>query len=295
MVMNMKEKVTLGEWLNQWLKLRSTQLRPRTIEQYERLIRLHAVPIAGKKLKKVDAEDVQELLADICEAGKGRTAEQLYVLLCTAFKQAVLMKRIKENPMLAVIRPAHRAKNHDVWTPEEQRKVLRALKNDPYQLEILLGLLCGLRRGEICGLRWSDIDLQTGVIRIEQQRMRLADGRLVDVPPKSDAGRRVIPIPRSLRPVIASRAMIGGRVARLTPDGLSGALRRAEERAGVKHIGLHGLRHTMATNAVRGGVNLRVVQQILGHSSYALTARVYTHPDLEMLRYAVDAAYQSVV
>lgn len=286
----MKEKITLGDWLEQWLRMRSIKLRPRTIEQYERLIRLHAAPIAGKKLKKVDAEDIQELLTEICEAGKGRTAEQLYVLLCTAFKQAVLLKRIKENPMMGVIRPAHKAKIHDVWTPEEQKAVLKVLRDEPCRLEILLGLYCGLRRGEICGLMWSDIDLKEGVLHVRRQRQRLDDGRLVEVPPKSDAGRRVLPIPRALRGPIAARAAIGGYVTQLTPEGLRNALERVERRAGVKHIGLHGLRHTMATNAVRGGVNLRLVQNLLGHTSYTLTARVYTHPDLEMLRYAVDAA-----
>ena len=293
--MRMKEKITLGDWLEQWLKMRSVQLRPRTIEQYARLIRLHAAPIAGKKLKKVDAEDIQELLAEICEAGKGRTAEQLYVLLCTAFKQAVLLKRIKENPMLGVIRPAHKAKIHDVWTPEEQKAVLKVLRDDPCRLEILLGLYCGLRRGEICGLKWSDVDLKEGVLHVRRQRQRLDDGRLVEVPPKSDAGRRVLPIPRALRGPIAARAAIGGYVTQLTPEGLRIALERVERRAGVKHIGLHGLRHTMATNAVRGGVNLRIVQNLLGHTSYTLTARVYTHPDLDMLRCAVDAACQCVV
>ena len=295
MVMIMKEKITLGQWLEQWLKMRSVQLRPRTIEQYERLIRIHAAPIAGKKLKKVDSEDIQELLAEICESGKSRTAEQLYVLFCTAFKQAALLKRIKDNPMLGVIRPAHKAKIHAVWSPEEQRAVMRAIRNDPHRLEILLGLLCGLRRGEICGLKWADVDLGEGILHIRSQRQRLNDGRLVDVPPKSDAGRRDIPIPRELRPILAARAAIGGYVTTLTPEGLRIALERAERRAGVKHIGLHGLRHTMATNAVRGGVSLRLVQNLLGHTSYTLTARVYTHPDLEMLRYAVDAAYQSVV
>ena len=197
--------------------------------------------------------------------------------------------------MLGVIRPAHKAKIHAVWTPEEQRAVMRAIRNDPHRLEILLGLLCGLRRGEICGLKWADVDLGEGILHIRSQRQRLNDGRLVDVPPKSDAGRRDIPIPRELRPILAARAAIGGYVTALTPEGLRIALERAERRAGVKHIGLHGLRHTMATNAVRGGVSLRLVQNLLGHTSYTLTARVYTHPDLEMLRYAVDAAYQSVV
>lgn len=291
----MSKELRLGEWLNEWLQLRSAHLRPRTIEQYERLIRLHAAPIARKKLRKLEPEQIQQLLASSASAGKQRTAEQLYVLLNTALKQAVLLGHIKRNPMQAVMRPAHSAEPHEVWTPEEQRAVLKALRSDPAQLEILLGLLCGLRRGEICGLMWADIDLKNGLIHIKRQRQRQSDGQLHDMQPKSAAGRRVIPIPRALRAPLAARAAIGGYVTAMTPESLSRALRRVERRAGVQHIGLHGMRHTMATNAIRAGVSLRTLQQLIGHSSFALTARVYTHPDEEMLRTAIDSAASVVV
>lgn len=294
MVIIMSKDIRVNDWLQQWLQLRSGNLRPRTVEQYRRLIG-HAAPIGGKKLHKLKAEHVQKLLSAIMAEGHGRTAEQLYVLLRTAMRQAVQLGRIDKDPMTGVMRPVHRAAPHSVWSPEEQRAVMRALRGDPYQLEILLGLLCGLRRGEICGLRWSDVDLRAGIIHIRQQRQRQADGLLHDVAPKSDAGRRDIPVPRALRAPLAARAAIGGYVSRLTPDSLSRALRRVEARAGVTHIGLHGLRHTMATNAVRAGVSLRVVQQLIGHSSFALTARVYTHPDADMLRDAVDVAAQYVI
>ena len=275
--------------------MRKNQIRPRTFEQYERLIRIHAAPIAEKKLKKIDAEDIQELLAEICESGKSRTAEQLYVLLGAAFRQARQLGRISSSPMEGVMRPAHRAAEHQVWTPDEQRRVISAIRGTKYELEILLGLYCGLRRGEICGLMWADIDLKEGLIHVKRQKIRLDDGRLVDCEPKSSAGRRVIPFPQALRAPLAARAAIGGYVTGLTPEGLRSALQTAERLAGVKHIGVHGLRHTMATNSVRGGASLRVVQMLLGHSSFTLTARVYTHPDMAMLRTAVDVACENVV
>lgn len=284
-----------GEWLNEWLQLRKAQLRPRTVEQYKRLIALHTVDIQHRKLKKLKPEQVQRLLIGIADQGKTRTAEQVYVLLNTAFKCAVRLGRIERNPMDAVMRPAHRKKLHTVWSPEEQRAVMRVLRSDPYQLEMLLGLLCGLRRGEICGLMWSDVDLKAGILHIRRQRQRQSDGALHTVEPKSAAGMREIPIPRALRAPLAARAAIGGYVTAVTPEALTRALQRVERRAGVQHIGLHGLRHTMATNAVRAGVSLRVVQQLVGHSSFALTASVYTHPDEDMLRRAVDDAAQFVV
>ena len=295
MVIAMFDRTTTGEWLEQWLSLRSGQLRPRTIERYSELIRKHAAPIADIKLRKLNSSHIQMLLADICASGHERTAEQLFVLLRTAMKAAVQQRRVKVDPMQGVVRPSHKPQPHAIWTLEEQRAVLRALEHDKRKLEILLGLMCGLRRGEICGLMWADVDLAEGLIHVKRQRQRLSNGKLVDAPPKSDAGRRDIPIPEPLRRTIVARAAIGGYVTDLSPEGLSGALRRAEKRAGVAHIGIHGLRHTMATNAVRVGVSLRIVQQLLGHSSFNLTARVYTHPDIDMMRCAVDSAWKCVV
>ena len=280
--------------MREWLQLRAAQLRPRTIEQYDRLIRLHLKPIEGKKLKKLKPETIQRMLSGIA-AEHPRTAEQCYVLLKTALRSAVLLGRIERSPMEAVQRPAHRAAPHTVWTPEEQRAFMRAAKGDPAGLELQIGLLCGLRRGEICGLMWSDVDLRAGVLKVRRQRQRQSDGKLYTVEPKSAAGRREIPIPQALRAPLAARAAIGGYVTGLTPEALTRALRRVERRAGVPHIGLHGLRHTMATNAVRAGASLRTVQQLVGHASFALTAAIYTHPDTEMLREAVDSAARYVV
>lgn len=290
-----KEKTTVNEWLSEWLQLRSAQLRPRTIEQYRRLITLHTVDIGHRKLRKLKPEHIQRLLIGIAEQGKTRTAEQVYVLLNTALRAAVQLGRIERSPMEAVMRPAHRKTLHTVWSPEEQRAVMQALRGDPYQVEILLGLLCGLRRGEICGLMWQDVDFRAGMLHIRRQRQRQSDGALHTVEPKSAAGRRDIPIPKALRAPLAARMAIGGYVAAVTPEALSRVLQRVERRAGVQHIGLHGLRHTMATNAVRAGASLRVVQQLVGHSSFALTASVYTHPDEEMLRRAVDDAARFVI
>jgi len=290
-----KEKTTVGQWVTEWLKLREAQLRPRTIERYDELIRLHLTPIEQRKLRKISPEEIQKLLTEICAAGHSRTAEQLYILLRACFKQAEIMGRVKRDPMRAVMRPKHAAQQHAVWTPEEQRRFCRALKGQPAELELQLGLLCGLRRGEICGLKWSDIDLQRGLIHVQRQRQRIAGGELREAAPKSASGQRDIPIPDALRGIMKARAAIGGYVCKYTPEGLRGALLRAERRAGVPHIGLHGLRHTMATNAVRSGASLRTVQKLLGHSSFTLTASIYTHPDIDMLRDALESASKIVI
>ena len=285
---------TVGEWLKTWLETRSGMLRPRTVQQYETLIRLHAAPIGALRLDKVKPAEIEKLLGSICAEGHERTAEQLYILLKSAFSAALRLGEIKNNPMSCVMRPRHHTEPHKVWSREQQRTMIAAAEGTPYELALLLGLACGLRRGEICGLRWSDVDLTEQVLHIRNQRQRIG-GKLVDHPPKSNAGSRDVPFPAALRPLLARNAQIGGYVCPLSPEGLRKGLYGLCSRAGVPWIGIHGLRHTMATNCIDAGVNLRIVQGLLGHASFSLTASVYTHPNGQMMGKGVACAWECVV
>ncbi len=288
--------MTLGEWMDQWVTMRSAILRPRTIDSYRSLLRLYIDPAIGRrKLKRVKPEHIQAMLSAICADGKTRSAELCFVLLSAALTDAVRCRRLDVSPMVGVQRPKHIQRRPDAWTPEEIRQYLAAIRDDPYIVAWMLALCCGLRRGEICGLRWEDVDYRQHILRIRNQRQKLADGRLIDQPPKSLAGVRDVPVPDPLMQVLRDRARIGGYVVPLSPGSLDAAHRRVVARAGLRYIPLHGLRHTMATNALRGGASMRALSDVLGHSDPSITARVYTHPDLDMLRCVVDAAVRCVV
>ena len=149
-----------------------------------------------------------------------------------------------------------------------------------------------MRRGELAGLRWSDVDQACGLLHIRNQRQRVG-GRLIDAPPKSAAGCRDLPIPPGLLPLLARQQLLQEAEAVLigvppvyvcSPDGsaiapeaLNRALAADVAAAGVRPINLHGLRHSMASLAVSLGVSMRVLQGLLGHSSFAVTAGTYAH------------------
>ena len=284
----------LGELLDEWLALRAGQLRPKTVERYRELIG-HVQPLHQIEAEQLRPREISRLLAGICDAGHFRTAEQCYVMLKTALSEAVLMGDLDKSPMAAVKRPKYEAQEHEVWTPEEQHRFYLVARDDRRGLELMLGLFCGLRRGEILGLLWEDVDFQAGVLHIRRQLVRLKTGETLETPPKSRAGRRDVPIPEALRRLLAARRQLSGRVSGLTAAGLYDALRRCERAAQVPHIGLHGLRHTMATNVIRSGGSLRVLQGLLGHSSFSLTARVYTHVDGGMRAAALADAATCVI
>ncbi|HIS03234.1 MAG TPA: site-specific integrase [Candidatus Pullichristensenella avicola] len=283
------------EWLNTWLSLRAGGLRPRTVDSYSGLIRLHIVPVIGKtELTAISAPLLAECLARVARKGHHRTAEQCYVLLRSAMRSAVLLGWLTHSPMDAVMRPAHDPRPGAAWSPEECREYLAVALNHRHQMAWVLALLFGLRRGEIVGLRWSDISLQTRSINIQRQLVSLANGTLVEQPPKTRAGRRTLPIPDELLPIFRKNWRFGSsRVVPLTPNGLDQSHSSLLRRLNLPYIRLHDLRHTMATNAIRNGASMRALSDVLGHADPSITAKFYTHPDRQLLNNAIAAASNS--
>lgn len=275
---------TVTEYLETWITLRAGGHKPRTVERERDLLSHYITPKVGKiAVKRLKPRQIADMLAEICDAGHTRTAEQVFVFLRSAMPDM----------MAKVPRPQHTPRRREVLSPVDQRRLLPAVMADPRALEIMLAWVLGLRRGEIRGLRWQDVDLTGRVVHVCNQRQRIR-GRDVDLPPKSSAGVRDMPIPGPLMPLFRARARIGGYVTTLSDSGLRGALQRVCVRAGVPYVSLHALRHTMATNATRAGVSMRVLQAELGHASMATTAAIYAHTDMDMLAQCVDAAWRVV-
>lgn len=288
----------MEEWSARWLC--GLRLKPRTIESYQALIRHYILPTLGRiDLAELSAEAIQVAIAAPLAAGHGRTAEQVYTLLVQLCRAAVRAGHIPASPMDTVLRPYHVPTPTAWWAPEDAARFLRLrqLALDPHIVVWVLALCCGLRRGELCGLQWQDIDLDQCTIRVARQRITLADGRTVAAPPKSKSSARTLAIPADLAVWLADqRPAAGGYVAiscksgrPITPSGLDSAWRRAVHAAGIPPITLHGCRHTCGAAAVRAGVAMRVLQDIMGHSSDTVTSRIYAHVDSTAQRQALDS------
>lgn len=276
---------TVTEWLGDWLALRAGGLKPRTIEGYQSLIRLHVSPIIGHlAIDQLTALHIRPLLARIAAEGHTRTAELCFVMLKAALAD------LPQQPMKGVPRPAHIQKSPDAWSDEQIATYAAALVGHPHGLALSLGLALGLRRGEICGLRWSDVSWETSEIYVTNQRMRLDSGQLIDALPKSRSSVRTVPVPAPLMANLRQARQLAGYIDGITPSGLNKAHRMLVKRLGLPYIPLHGLRHSMATSCIRHGGDMRSLQLLLGHARYSTTADRYTHPDRQMLRNAIDRA-----
>lgn len=275
----------LTQWLTDWLILRTPVLKPRTVESYADLIRRHIAPsIGGIDLQELRNTDIAHFLATVSASGRTRTAELIYVMLKAALRD------LEPNPMRQVPRPLHTQTTPVAWTDEQTAVYLRALDGHPHRLPLLLALMMGLRRGEICGLRWEDIDFSRWIIHIRNQRQRLNSGEIIDCSPKSASSMRTIPVPEPLRRPLSASRQLSGYITRLTPSGLDAAHRRLTQRLEIPYTPLHGLRHTFATSCIRHGGEMKSLQLLLGHADYATTANRYTHPDIEMLQTAIALA-----
>ena len=290
--------VTLAAWVQSWIESRSIRLAPSTVSGYNGLLRKYITPSPTGliPIDEVAPEDLIILLSPIIAAGHTRAAQLTQVLVGAALHDAVRQRAIAWNPMDAIDRVHHRKKYTSWLTIDQARDLLTSARaaSDPYYVAWLLGLCCGLRRGEILGLMWVDIDLTCAVIHVRRQRVRV-DGSIIEAAPKTDASIRDIPLAPQLADALRSCRKPEARYVLETSGGkpvsdkqLQNALRRALARADLPPITLHGLRHSMAATAATEGIPIKVLQSIMGHAQYSTTADIYAHVDKAAIRAAAN-------
>lgn len=271
-------------YLAAWLESCS-DLHPRTIDHYASLCRLYILPAIGDmEISLVRPEHVRAILHSILDAGHERTAEAVYVALKAATHGQDL------HLMDGVRRPRHHQTSPEAWSDADMRKYALAIQGHKHEIALSLALYMGMRRGEICGLRWQDVDFSTGTVHICNQRQRLDSGQVVDCPPKSLSSDRVLPLPDRLLALMSAVQKPAGYLVNLLPSSLDHVHRQLVLSLGLPYIPLHGLRHSMATSCVRHGGDLPSLQRVLGHASFSVTVNRYTHPDRKMLESALVSA-----
>jgi len=302
-----EKPLTVRELLvTHWLPAqKSRQLRPSTIAQYDRVIRAWLVPnIGGVKVPALTPKlvtDLVELLrTQKSSAGrKGlspRSAQLAVGVLKSACAWALQNGYLSRNPLAGVQRPRGTATAMKCWSADEARSFLNATKDDRLAWAWALLLTRGLRRGELCGLRWPDVDLGGGVVSIVRTRI-VVDGKPAESTPKTSAGRRTVSLDAQLVAPLrahkarqASEKLAAGPAydddgwlfcdelgTPYYPDSLSTWFDRKVKELGLARIRLHDTRHTAASLMLASGVPVKVVAEMLGHASPTITLAVYAH------------------
>ncbi len=283
-------KVTLGEYLARWIRdAVKPNLRPTTIDSYERLVRLHITPRIGHlPMKKVDAPTLQALYALVPTP---RLRELVHAVLHSALRQAVRWRLLEHNPVDAVDKPRVERREMTVWNEQQALRFLAAIDGDRLEAFYILALSSALRLGELLGLHWIDVDLGRATLAVRRQLTEIA-GKLTLEPPKTKSARRVVALPAlavaALREHRQQMLKEGhATAAYVFVDTEGGPLRRSNLRrrswapllakAEVPVIRIHDLRHTSTTLLLAAGVNAKVAQERLGHSRISTTLDTYTH------------------
>lgn len=293
------ERQTVAEFLEEWLEGSARpSVRPGSYASYASLIRVHLIPELGHvPLAKLTPQQIQALMNRKLASGLSpRRVAMIRGTLRTALNQALRWGLVARNVATLVSPP--RAAHFEVrpLDPAQARAFLDAVRGDRLEALYTVALAIGLRQGEALGLRWEEVDLEAGVVRVRHSLQRI-DGGLRLVEPKSARSRRTIVLPDVARDALRvhrlrqteQRLAIGaewdesgfvfttalGRP--LNDSNVTHMFQRHLERAGLPRQRFHDLRHACASLLLAQGVSPRTVMDILGHSQITLTLNTYSH------------------
>jgi integrase len=292
-------------YANSWVAERPN-LRPKTLQLYKGLVRLHMAPGLGSlTVQEITEPRVRRWRKGLLDAGVGAvTVAKAYRLLKAILNTAVDDGMIRRNPCRIKGAGQEQSPERPVLTIR-QVFVLADVIESRYRALVLLAVFGSLRWGELAALRRRHIDLRSGTLRVEVSVAELTDGSLVTGPPKSEAGRRIVTLPAFVLPEVASHlnqftgpdadslVFVGPKNAPLRRSNFTRTWLRATESAGITGFHIHDLRHTGNHFAAATGASLRELMGRMGHST-TRAAVIYQHRTAERDRFIAAAMTQII-
>lgn len=284
------DSLTISQFIDRYYTdVASHNLRPKTLEVYETLIRLHIKPEIGDiRLSQLRPDHLQKLYSDKLNAGLSRrTVQFIHSILHKALDQALKWGLVNRNVSDLVDAPSPKRKAPETLNVEQVGKLLDTVQNHRWYPVYVLAIYCGFRIGEVLGIHFEDIDLESGIIHVRHAVQTLKGKGIVVTEPKTENSRRPITVPSFalgiLRSHMESQKSNQGLIFTtstgkpVSPRNLVRHFKSALKEAGLPNIRFHDLRHTSATLLLSAGVHPKIVQERLGHSQISLTLDTYSH------------------
>lgn len=304
------EYYTVGQWLDAWMEnYAKLQVRASSYKTYQGFVENHIKPALGDlPLEKLTPMDLQRLYKHLLENGrvectesrskpKGlsvKTVRNINQMISSALNCAVEQRLIPSNPTKGCVLPKLERKEMKILPPESLGTFFEEARRSGVFELYYIDLVTGLRRGELLGLKWSDVDLDKGIIHIRRQVLR-QDGKVVEAPLKTKNSYRNIAIGVDAIKVLKDMEQkdeyvfpspFGGP---MSPDSVLHMLQRILKRAGLERIRFHDLRHTFSVLALQNGVDVKTLSAMLGHYSAGFTLDTYAHVTTSMQKQAANA------
>ncbi len=291
---------TVGTWMDTWFEnVAKIKVRPSSHQTYKGYIDNHIKPNIGKiPLEKLTTMDLQKFYRKLLTKGRverieskeqpkglsAKTVRNINQVISSAMDLAVAQKIILTNPTNACEMPKVEHLEMQTIPAEQLQAFLQEAKATGVYEMYYIELATGLRRGELLGLKWIDIDWKNGIIKVRRQVARV-DGQIVEAPLKTKNSYRAVTISHQAIEVLKQQkaktndtyvfpSPNGGPIS---PDSVNNMLKRVLERAGIPKVRFHDLRHTFATIALQNGVDIKTVSGMLGHFSAGFTLDTYAH------------------
>ena len=296
-------KYTVGAWMDEWFEnVAKIKVRPSSHQTYKGYIDNHIKPnIGNMPLEKLTTMDLQKFYRNLLTKGRAerieskeqpkglsaKTVRNINQVISSAMDLAVAQKIILVNPTNACELPKVEHQEMQIIPAEQLQAFLDEARATGVYEMYYIELATGLRRGELLGLKWQDVDWKNGIIKVRRQVARI-DGEIVEAPLKTKNSYRAVTIsPQAIEVLKQQKAKTkelkepyifpspnGGPISL---DSVNNMLKRVLERTGIPKVRFHDLRHTFATIALQNGVDSKTVSGMLGHFSAGFTLDTYAH------------------
>ena len=293
-------RYTVGQWMDVWFEnYAKIKVRPSSHQTYQGYIKNHIKPAIGDiPLNKLTSLELQALYKKLLEGGrvervesknkpKGlspKTVRNIHQIISSALELARSQKLISTNPADSCALPKVEHREMKTLTAEQLAAFFREARNSGVFEMYYLELVTGLRRGELLGLKWEDVNLNYATLTIRRQITRI-NGEVVEAPLKTKNSYRTLSIGSDAIEILTGqRQKVSGEYVfpsptggPISPDSVLNMLHRVLGRAGLPKVRFHDLRHTFATLAIQNGVDVKTVSGMLGHFSAGFTLDTYAH------------------
>jgi integrase len=282
---------TTGEYLFAWLEKSKPALKESTYMLYYRTVENHLAPLLGPvNLRQITADHISPLIFAKSHLAP-KTLHGIVGVLNCALSDAAKQNLIPFNPCKNIKLPQAARKKIRVFTPQQQQRVEAAC-----DIGILICLYTGIRIGELCALKWGDVDFGRGVLYVHSTVQRIqkkagkAGTKIVTTPPKTSSSDRHIPLPQFLTDKLAAFRqapedyIVSVNGKGMEPRTYQYRFKKLLWRLGLPEANFHTLRHTFSTRALELGFDVKTLSEILGHNNASITLGIYAHSIMEHKR-----------
>ena len=305
------KNITLEEWLKEWMRVyKKPYISPRTYQGYVEKSKTILEHLGNMQLQKIELYHLQKFISDLQNVGKSpKSLRHYYSILKMCFDDAIMCRHISLNPTRNLKLPSMRRKELNIMTKEEQLVFEGFMKKYRMGTAYIVLVNTGLRAGELSGLTWKDVDFENKALYVRRGMQKITtydddfnkvkrERKVTDV--KTENSYRVVPMldkvvkilqeyKKKIQAEQEELAELGEGFKEddfifktkynhpITSEYLRKTCQGICKSNNFRKVGIHELRHTFATRSIEAGIDLRVLQEILGHASYSTTADIYVH------------------